>query len=306
MPRAAIVVVNYGAHDLLTRNLAEHSRGPDRIVVVDNYHSAAEREAVAQLCAAQGWELVALPDNAGFGRGVNAGAERAAQLECDVIVLLNPDARATPETVAALREHVLAQPDVLVSPWVVTSRGRVEFSGSSVHLRDGRIRGLRAGRPREDVPVRWTRRGTFSWLGGACLAVHRDTFAALGGFDVRYFLYWEDIDLSYRAVRQGYRLEVRADLQVVHDEGGTQVRTDDRAKSAVYYRYNCRNRLLFARLNLDRRTRLRWLFSTPANSWEILMRGGRRQLLHSPGLLWAAVRGSLSGIAIAVDRRLVE
>jgi hypothetical protein len=95
-------------------------------------------------------------------------------------------------------------------------------------------------------------------------------------------------------------------VQVVHDEGGTQARADDRVKSAGYYRYNCRNRLLFASLNLDRRTLLRWLLTTPVNSWEILMRGGRRQLLHSPTVLWSAVRGSLAGVGLVLQRLLVQ
>jgi N-acetylglucosaminyl-diphospho-decaprenol L-rhamnosyltransferase len=306
MPRAAIVVVNFGSHDLLARNLTVHSGGPDDVVVVDNYHSPGERDAVTRLCADQGWTLVPLPDNMGFGPGVNAGAQRAAELGCEVIVLVNPDACASAAAVAALREHVLAQPDVLASPWVVTSQGRVEFSGATLFLRDGRLRGLRSGRPRDDLPVRWSRQGTLSWLGGACVAVHLGTFKALGGFDTRYFLYWEDVDLSYRAVQQGYRLEVLADVQVVHDEGGTQARVNQRAKSAGYYRYNCRNRLLFASLRLDRRALLRWVLMTPVNSWDILMRGGKRQLVHSPQLGWAALRGTLEGLAVALKRLLVQ
>jgi glycosyltransferase involved in cell wall biosynthesis len=125
--------------------------------------------------------------------------------------------------------------------------------------------------------------------------------ARIGGFDEGYFLYWEDVDLGYRAVAAGGTVILRDDLVAVHDEGGTHA--DGRpegAKSAVYYRYNCRNRLAFGSRHLNRRQLLRWLVTTPAVSWEILLRGGRRQLLHSPGLLWAAVAGSLAGVALAL------
>ncbi|MBW3616054.1 MAG: hypothetical protein KY439_12225, partial [Actinobacteria bacterium] len=78
--------------------------------------------------------------------------------------------------------------------------------------------------------------------------------------------------------------------------GGTQGARRGRAKSALYYRYNCRNRLRFAAQHLPRATILRWLMTTPAVSREILLRGGRRQLLSQPWLLMAAVRGSVAGL----------
>jgi hypothetical protein len=86
----------------------------------------------------------------------------------------------------------------------------------------------------------------------------------------------------------------------VHDEGGTHGRTDGPAKSALYYRYNCRNRLAFAARHVGRRRLVRWILTTPGASWDILLRGGRRQLLGSPGLAWAALAGTCSGLRLAV------
>ena len=64
--------------------------------------------------------------------------------------------------------------------------------------------------------------------------MHADLWRAVGGFDEDYFLYWEDVDLSLRLLRAGAALEVRHDLEVVHDVGAT---SHDRAegKSAVYF-----------------------------------------------------------------------
>jgi hypothetical protein len=64
--------------------------------------------------------------------------------------------------------------------------------------------------------------------------------------------------------------------------------------------------LLFAAKHLTRGRVLRWIVYTPVASRHILYRGdGRRQMLHSPGLLWAAVRGSFVGVGLAV-RALVR
>ena len=292
----AVVVVSFGSAELLRRNLAAAELpGPDvRVVVVDNFSTPANREAVEQLGAAQGWHVVGMPDNRGFGAACNAGVAAARQLGARTFLFLNPDAVITREVVAELRAHSLREPLALISPTLVDSDGRVVFRMARTDLRDGRVRSRPAAAGSGPVDPG-------DWLCGACVVVHDDLLTRIGGFDEGYFLYWEDVDLGYRAIAAGGTVILREDLVAVHDEGGTHA--DGRpegAKSALYYRYNCRNRLAFATRYLGRRQLLRWLLVTPAVSWEILLRGGRRQLLHSPGLLWAAVAGSLAGIGLAL------
>jgi GT2 family glycosyltransferase len=287
-----VVVVSYGPVDLLRRNLAAADL-PDgaRVVVVDNFSSAPNRRAVEDVAAEAGWTLVAMPGNPGFGAGVNAGVAAARELGCRTFLFLNPDARVSRDVVTALWEHSLREPLSLVAPHLADSDGRIVFRGSRVDLGDGRtgarIPGTRAA----------------EWLTGACMVVSEELFERIGGFDERYFLYWEDVDLSVRAVRAGGTLVVRPDLVAVHDEGGTQRRRGP-ALSPLYYRYNCRNRLVFAARNLDRRSLLRWMVRTPSAAWDILLRGGRRQLLRSPSPLRAAVSGSLAGLALALPALL--
>ena len=312
--RAAVVVVGYGSADLLARNLA----ATDLVaagafgVVVDNSARPADREATRVVCERHGWRLVARPDNPGFGAAVNVGARLARELGAVALVLLNPDARLDTATLAALVDAVVADPRTAVSPRVVTSTGRVEYAGSQWRERDGAVRGI-GPRP-DDHPVTLdaTTPGRFDpaadgpvhgWLTGACLAVHAETFAAVGGFDERFFLYWEDLDLSHRLAHAGVRLTVRLDLTAVHDEGGTHGGDHDpRAKSDLYYRWNCRNRLVFAALRLPRRTALRWVLTTPVRSREVLLRGGRRQLLRHPGAVLPVLRGSLAGVGWVLRR----
>ena len=293
-PDWAVIVVNYGSHLLIDANLGWSLDGT-RVVVVDNYHSDVEREDIAKVAARRGWDLVPLPGNRGFGAAVNAGAARARALGCRGFLLLNPDARVSAEVVATLRQHVLREPRSLVSPRIADASGHTVFQGVELMLDRGSMRragiphsGHEAGRPAE------------LWLTGACLAVHDELFTRIGGFDEKYFLYWEDVDLCHRAVDAGGKLFVRDDLLAIHDEGGTQGMSGARAKSALYYYFNCRNRLLFAARNLDRAGLLRWLLHTPSASWEILMRGGRRQLLHSPGPALAALRGTFAGVRVAI------
>ena len=119
------------------------------------------------------------------------------------------------------------------------------------------------------------------WLTGACLMISRELWDRLGGFDDRYFLYWEDVDLSWRCEEAGGRLHGRAGGNRGPRRGGHsgRPRTRERTRSATYYYYNTRNRLLFAGAHLDRATRHRWITSSAREAYNILLRGGRRQLL---------------------------
>ncbi|MEP6629668.1 MAG: glycosyltransferase family 2 protein, partial [Lapillicoccus sp.] len=103
-----LVVVNYASTPLLAQNLGNVHRGLPgaRVVVVDCWSSQREREGVTELARTRGWQLVGLPDNRGFGGGVNAGVEVALLAGVRDVLLLNPDASLTATDVTLLREAV--------------------------------------------------------------------------------------------------------------------------------------------------------------------------------------------------------
>ena len=116
-PRLGVVVVNYGSHALLERNLlpADLDADTTRVLVVDNYVDDRERDAVTALCDRAGWQLVASDANPGFGAGVNAGL-RALRDSCDTFLLLNPDCIVDAATARALDGHCRQEPLDLVTP----------------------------------------------------------------------------------------------------------------------------------------------------------------------------------------------
>ncbi len=298
----AIIVVNFGSSGLLLTNLAPLSRalaaaGSDAtIVVVDNWSSTEERERIGKLSTDEGWVLVAEDRNLGFGGGVNAGVARAAEIGATRLVLLNPDAVLGLEQFAALDEAVAGAPRTLFAPRVVRPDGTTWSAGSQLDLADGRVRSL--------ASVHAGSRAV-AWLSGACLAMSLDLWREVGGMADEYFLYWEDVEFSYRAVQVGGQLAVLDDVQVIHDPGGTQ-RTAverDRGKSSQYYYFNIRNRLLFAARNLDDDDVRSWQRASGAVAREVMLRGGRRQFLTRPFSLTSAfVRGRRDGRRIARAR----
>lgn len=285
----ALVVVSYGSSGLLAANLPRTVGDSGvRVVVVDSFSDAGERAAVTLVAAEQGWELLTPATNVGFGGGSNLGAAHALAAGSRVLVFLNPDAWTDPAGLAALaaaaRSQGEGQSRALVAPRILRPDGGVYSRGLTyLHRADGTMSG-RSTAP-DDVP----------WLSGACLAVGAELWAELGGFDEDYFLYWEDVDLSWRALALGARLEVVDDAHVVHDEGGTQ-ESRGRAKSETYYRYDIRNRMLFAAKNLDPAEVRRWRRALPRAARAVALRGGRRQFVEG----FAPWRGVARGVLEAL------
>lgn len=280
--RIAVVVVNYASHELLTKNFTGGDWESDEIelFIVDNYTSEAELSALADLAEKHGWTVLVNPTNVGFGAAVDVGVDAAIERGHEILLIINPDLEIDGSTLHALGSQIAVQPTAMISPSIVTASGKLWFDGGALDVRSGRVKTASAA----DMGA------PFAWLSGACLALSATLWKRTGGFDPRYFLYWEDVDFSQRVVQVGGTLLVRRDLQVTHDVGGTQ----GSGKSAVYLRYNARNRLLFAAKWLPKNDVRRWLWHTPVESYRVLVRGGRRTLFRWP-MVKAVLIGSVQG-----------
>jgi GT2 family glycosyltransferase len=302
----AVIVVNFASSGLLVENLAPLGAALDGalVVVVDNFSSGAERERVRSLGVENSWLTVLADDNGGFGRGMNLGAAQALGAGAQQLLLLNPDAQIDPVSVAVLLDVVEGDPDAMVAPVIRRPDGSTWSAGSDLYLDDGRIRSTARRLPDRDV---------MSWVSGACVMIGADLWRRIDGFDPDYFLYWEDVDLSRRVLDAGGRLLVSDAAWAVHAEGGTQgvsAATAGAAKSTTYYYYAIRNRLLFAASNLDADQVRAWRRVSLPIAWEVLLEGGRRQLVRSPRPMMAAWRGIRDGRALssrtAIERRRAE
>ena len=299
LARTGIVVVNYGSSALLIQNLTPVSTHTPEATcfVVDNFTSIDEQAQVVRICAERGWTPILLSENSGFGEGVNAGARVAEDAGVSLLVVLNPDATIDRESLRRLVSAVDEDLNLMVSPVVRWPDGRTWFNGSDLYLSDGRMGNPRRRADRPDDRY-------LEWLTGACFALSMDLWRRVGGFDNDYFLYWEDVELSYRAVEAGGRLLVDQAAVAVHDEGGTHPgRKPGRAKTELYYYYNIRNRLVFAAKNIDDPALDKWLSETLRVSYEILLQGGRRQFLRPVAPLRALVRGIRDGRRFVSERR---
>jgi N-acetylglucosaminyl-diphospho-decaprenol L-rhamnosyltransferase len=178
-----------------------------RIVVVDNGSSDATREIAHDLGA------VVLPRaNRGFAAGVNAGA---ALIEGDTFAVLNPDVGfPAGDVVERLALHLTSPAVGMAAPALVLPDGAVQDSArqvpSPLDLYRRRFRRERPDQVQSERPV------TVDWVVGACLLIRREAFDAVGGFDERYFLYFEDVDFAVRLRRAGYAVVYDPTVRALH------------------------------------------------------------------------------------------
>ena len=198
--------------------------------VVDNSTDADEAGALERAALQRPWMRVLVAErNLGFGQACNRIFERSG---APCLLLLNPDARIGADDVLALARHLQDHPRVgAVSPRIFLDAARrfvlpeatdqSPWSGlcQTLSTRWPRLALWRAAKLAQRTRVRMDGPAAFEvrTLAGAVLMVRRDAVQAAGGlFDPRYFMFFEDADLSLRLRRAGFRLAMLPPASAVH------------------------------------------------------------------------------------------
>jgi N-acetylglucosaminyl-diphospho-decaprenol L-rhamnosyltransferase len=180
----------------------------DRVIVVDNGSS----DATLDIAHDRGAVVLDRGHNGGFAVGVNAGARTARG---DRFAVLNPDVDFVTTHVMDRLERHLEHPAVgVAAPALELPDGEVQGSAREVpspfDLCRRRFWKKSPDEVRIDKPV------TVDWVVAACLAIRREAFDAVGGFDERYFLYFEDVDFGVRLRQAGYAIVYDPTIRVLH------------------------------------------------------------------------------------------
>lgn len=162
---------------------------------------------------------VAIVQNAsprGFGANHNAAFARQVPGE-GYFCVVNPDVRVEPGVLARLVETLSAHPKAaVVGPRVRDQAGRVQNSSRRVPTPGRLLRRVTRRLPHLDYPLGsgWRQ---VDWVAGMFMVFPSRVFADLRGFDERYFLYYEDVDLCCRAHIGGYDVLLDETVCVTHD-----------------------------------------------------------------------------------------
>ncbi len=235
----SILIVTYNSAKLIGRlldHLAHELQGlAAEVIVIDN----ASRDSTAELVAqSYPWvKLIASKDNLGFAAGNNLAARQASGR---YLLLLNPDAIPDAGSLKLGLRMLDESADVgLAGGELIGADGSRQPSARMFPtLRDEffTLSGLAARYPESSFLARLDRRwanpdqdAVVDWIPGAFVFIPSDVFKRLNGFDERFFMYYEEVDLCRRMQQAGLKICYWPKLKAMHI-GGESAKTVQSAR----------------------------------------------------------------------------
>jgi N-acetylglucosaminyl-diphospho-decaprenol L-rhamnosyltransferase len=244
-----VVTVTYDSTEAVRQFLAsipDAGESIDEVIVAENASSEAQQtKAVAEVAGAR---FLPLPANVGYGSGVAAAID-AASAPYDYILVSNPDVVLESGSVDALVAAAEERPDGgSFGPKILTSEGdvypsarRLPSLGTGVaHALFGRVWPTNPWSMKYRAERESDQRRNAGWLSGACLLIRPSAYRAIGGFDLSYFMYFEDVDLGDRLGRAGWSNIYIPEAVITHSgahSASRNVKRMERAHHDSAYRY---------------------------------------------------------------------
>lgn len=266
-----IIIPNYNGADLINQNLpkviAALSQYDGKIIIVDDASTIDERERLESIVSKvnkNGHQVILIQKsrNSGFSSTINVGVENST---AEFVVLLNSDVNPKSDFLKSPLE-LLSDDENLFgvgcmdesvegAKTVFRGRGLAHWSKGFLHHSRGEV----------------NQSDTFWISGGSCI-IRRELLNKFGGMDTIYSpFYWEDIDLSYRAQKAGYKI-LFDPLSIVehrHSEGAIKKHYTSSRVTTISYR----NQFIFVWKNItSRKLLLDHFIHLPSNLISALLR----------------------------------
>ncbi|WP_448851438.1 glycosyltransferase family 2 protein [Corynebacterium sp. 335C] len=269
-----VVTITYSPGEHLERLVASLPAATESgtvLILADNGSTDGSPEAAA--AAHDGVHLLPTGGNIGYGAAANVGAAElarraeAGEVDPDVVLVVNPDVEFGPGSIDAMLDCLRRNPRAgAVGPLIREPDGSAYPSARAVpDLVNGTGHALLSGvwpsnpfsaRYRDDADM--SRERDAGWLSGSCLLLRRAAFDGVGGFDSRYFMYMEDVDLGDRLGKAGWRNVFCPSAEIRHAQGHSAKRQRERTVRA---HHDSVRRFLSDRLPGPWRAPLRWALS---------------------------------------------
>jgi len=207
-----ISIVSHGHGALLAqllRDLGTVVRTPFQVVLTLNI----PEPELAEFCVAPyPLQLIRNPQPRGFGANHNAALRLAGP---GTFCVINPDVRLTADPFPALLAALADPRAAIVAPMIADAAGRIESNARRFPTPLSILRKALLGAPAAEyefgsAPL------AVDWVSGVFLVVGSQAYSQLGGFDERYFLYYEDVDLCARARALGHEVLLVPGAQAMH------------------------------------------------------------------------------------------
>jgi GT2 family glycosyltransferase len=226
MKSISIIIVSYRCWDKLgicLNSIEQQNSNALEVIVVDNFSNDGRGDAF--IACHPKVKFVMQKNNGGFAQACNRGALEASG---DYLLFLNPDTVLTTNILQPLLEKVEANPD-----WKLTAIKQLDEKGRDTYPFGLFVRWWNVWPPMRSLE-RFIKKAAYGkkelsarsvsfpeWLSGSFILIRSADFKILGGWDERFWMYSEDMDLSKRAYDMGWKRVLYNELQCVHTHGGS-------------------------------------------------------------------------------------
>ncbi|MBN4926013.1 glycosyltransferase family 2 protein [Hoyosella rhizosphaerae] len=226
--RLTVVTVTYSPGEHLAgflSSLASATKHPVNVILADNGSTDGVPEAAAN--EYDNVRLLRTGGNIGYGAAINRAVAEVDEDE-EFVLVVNPDISWGVGSIDVLLEAAKRWPRAgALGPLIYNPDGTVYPSARRVPTLWGGAAHAVLGSVWSTNP--WTRQyrqedediseRPVGWLSGSCLLLRRDAFDSIDGFDSRYFMYMEDVDLGDRLNNAGWLNVFVPDAEVTHAKG---------------------------------------------------------------------------------------
>jgi GT2 family glycosyltransferase len=253
-PKVAVILLNWNnAHFTgpCIRSLQKSDYTNMQILVVDN----GSKDGSPELLQSDFPDatLIRNSQNLGFAAGNNVGILAAMAAGAKYVLILNNDTEVDPGLIRELVSACEADDSIGISTakmYFMEPPNIIWYAGSTVNLWTGTFRHVGYGEVDNGQFDSVTEPG---FATGCCFLIRADLLKKLGGFEERFFIYAEDLDLSVRCRKAGYRIVLNPRAKLWHKESGTMAkdtRDGHRAKTTARQHYlMARNGIYVVRRN---------------------------------------------------------
>ena len=253
--KLSVIILNYNVRyflELCLKSVQEAIKNIDaEVIVVDNHSEDDSCQMVKNLFP--NVVLIENTENSGFSKGNNIGVKKAIG---EFICVLNPDT-VLPEDIFENIFDFSKNKENLGIVGCKLINGRGEFlpeSKRNVPFVKAAVKKLLGnGKEYYATHLQENETGKVAVLVGAFMFMNRNVYNAVGGFDEDYFMYGEDIDLSYKTLKVGYDNYYLGTSKVIHFKGESTLRDTLYAKRfygamQVFYRKHFKKNIAFNEL----------------------------------------------------------
>lgn len=232
----AVVLVNFNGEIYIRKcldSIYNQTYKNILVVVVDNCSTDSSIQIIAEsykdVC------LIQNSENTGFAKGNNIGIDYAMSRGADFVLLLNVDTWIERDMVENLVKY--ASSTVVTVPKIYSDRRltKIWYGGGEIDYRNGSVRHC-AYRAEEETRA-------VSFACGCCVLISTEIIKKIGKFDEKFYLYFEDVDLSVRILQAGNEIRLVHGAKMWHRIGGSGGKNAGLMKNY----YMSRNQLYFIR-----------------------------------------------------------